>query len=519
MTSTVTMRQLKYYKDRESKFTKAKLKEDGEIKQALINQYQKTIGEMLNTVNWWIGKFATQNGMTIQEARKLITSIDMKEYQEKAKKYVEDKDMTEKANEEMRIYNLNMRISRQELLIQELKLKVRDLGLAESKIMGTHLNKVAKAELERRAGILGLHLKDEEAIKKMLPSIVNGSHLGAPFSDRIWQNKRDLITYINTGLEKSMLRGLRPDVWANSLRGLVSDSVKNARYASERLAYTEASIIQEDINTESIKALGYESYVYIAEAGACHICKPHDGNIYKLKDLRMGLNAPSMHPNCRCTKAPHYDDEKLEEMIQEYENKNKDKNKSLKDLENKEINYQLADEKLADKLQIKTNNWFDNLTRNEQISLVDYTDTDFIRINKFLRNESLDDYVDEFNSLNDVENNINKNIKNIDTALLKYNLDEDVIFYRGVSPEEIEFYKNNNFIKEFKSLTTDKDVIANDFAEESEGSIVHFKVKKGTPGAYIGLQSYNSGEREFILARNQKFTAKEVDGILEVIIE
>ena len=321
--SMISTKQLEYLKQREHEFAKIKLEEDAEIKEALIEQYRKSLGDILNTINAWIGKYAEKNGITLEEARKKISSIDMKEFQEKAKKYVEDKDFSKEAKAEMRIYNLNMRISRQELLSQEIRLQLRDLGLKEHQIMGSHLEKVARAELERRAGILGLNLRDKADIERILPKIVNGSHLGAPFSDRIWQNKREVASKLVDGLERSLLRGERPDVWARNYRKMVKDTVNNSRYAAERLAYTEASIIQEEVNTEAHVKAGFDSQVIITELGACDVCKPHDGKIVKIKDRRMGDNVPCWHPNCRCTTSSYYDDSKFEKMLEEYEKSSK----------------------------------------------------------------------------------------------------------------------------------------------------------------------------------------------------
>ena len=33
-----------------------------------------------------------------------------------------------------------------------------------------------------------------------------------------------------------------------------------------------------------------------------------NGKIFKLKDMSPGVNAPNMHPFCRCSTAPHVDD-------------------------------------------------------------------------------------------------------------------------------------------------------------------------------------------------------------------
>ncbi|TRW70697.1 phage head morphogenesis protein, partial [Lactococcus lactis] len=65
---------------------------------------------------------------------------------------------------------------------------------------------------------------------------------------------------------------------------------------------------QTAIQEESYKKADIESYEYIAEPSACPICGALNGKIFKLKDMSPGINAPNMHPFCRCSTAPHVDD-------------------------------------------------------------------------------------------------------------------------------------------------------------------------------------------------------------------
>lgn len=48
--------------------------------------------------------------------------------------------------------------------------------------------------------------------------------------------------------------------------------------------------------------------------------------------------------------------------------------------------------------------------------------------------------------------------------------------------------------------------------------MVVFKVPARAKSAYVGDNSANPGEQEFILGRRQKYTVQRVDGVLEVTI-
>ena len=56
-----------------------------------------------------------KEGITMAEAKKRADKLDIDAYARKAKKYVAKKDFSDEANEEMRIYNLTMKVNRLEL--------------------------------------------------------------------------------------------------------------------------------------------------------------------------------------------------------------------------------------------------------------------------------------------------------------------------------------------------------------------------------------------------------------------
>ena len=51
----------------------------------------------------------------LAEAKRRVSKLDIAAYQRKAKRYVADKDFSKQANEEMRLYNLTMKVNRLEM--------------------------------------------------------------------------------------------------------------------------------------------------------------------------------------------------------------------------------------------------------------------------------------------------------------------------------------------------------------------------------------------------------------------
>ncbi len=303
----------KYFKDRERKHQEEKIKDDEKFSKVLEKEYQRTLREIENRINWWIGKYADDNEIYIEQARQIVREADIKELKEKAKEYVKNKDLSPRANKEMRIYNLKMKIARDELLQKYIDLELAKLGTKEEKLLEDRIFNETEEELKRQAGILGDSLISKEKIKDVFNQIVNDSHVSAHFSYYIWTNIKELRNDLQNGLNRSILRGQNPNVWKKDLFKHFRGRTQKAEFAARRLAVTETAIAQTKAGLISAKENGYDKVIVITEPGACKECKPHDGNIIDLDEAEMGKNVPIWHPFCRCTVAAYYeyDDEDI----------------------------------------------------------------------------------------------------------------------------------------------------------------------------------------------------------------
>lgn len=301
-----------YIKKREQEHQKAKIKDDEKFSKILQEEYQRTLREIENRINWWIGKYADDNEIYIEQARQIVREADIKELKEKAKEYVKNKDLSPKANKEMRIYNLKMKIARDELLQKYIDLELAKLGTKEEKLLEDRILNESIEELERQSGILGKNLISDNKMKTIAQQIVNDSHTTAHFSDYIWANIKELRNDLQNGINRSILRGQNPNAWKKDLFKHFKGRTQKAEFAARRLAVTETAIAQTKAGLISAKDNGYDKVIVITEPGACKDCKPHDGNIVDIDEAKMGDNVPIWHPFCRCTVAAYY----------EYEDKN-----------------------------------------------------------------------------------------------------------------------------------------------------------------------------------------------------
>lgn len=291
-----------YWKNREEENLRSNLKEEEEYVKEINRIYDRMMVQITKEINDFYVRYAKKEGISISEARKRVKKLDINAYAEKAKKYVKEKDFSDEANEEMRLYNLTMKVNRLELLKAQIGLELVDNFNDLQKYFDEKLTKRTLDEFKRQAGILGKTLLDNE---KAAHAVVNASFHNATFSDRIWLYqgllKNDLYKLLQTGI----VQGKNPRV-------LAADLVKKfdvSRYNAERLMRTELARVQTEAQKQSFERNGYDEYEYIAcgKSDVCDICKALDGKHFKVKDMMVGENAPPMHPMCHCSVAAHMD--------------------------------------------------------------------------------------------------------------------------------------------------------------------------------------------------------------------
>lgn len=292
----------KYWRDRELTNIKKQIKDDTKLAKRIKANQIRAMNEVQDEINMFYGQYATKEGITMADARKRATKLDMNKYESKAKKYVKTKDFSPKANEEMRLYNMTMKTQRLELLKANINLELVAMTNAEQAMVLDGLGKQARSEYKRQAGILGKTINYNE---KNINTIINASFLNATFSERLWDNQDALRSELDRLLNRGIIQGKHPRELARDLRKNFDSSI----YNSERLMITESSRVQQDVFTDSAKQFEVEEYVFIAEGDACPICADLDGEIFKFKDAVVGENAYPIHPRCRCSQAMYVEKE------------------------------------------------------------------------------------------------------------------------------------------------------------------------------------------------------------------
>ncbi len=372
-----------YWKERETRQRKNDIKNEREYRRHIEEIYQNMIDEIEKEINGFYGKYARKEGITIAEARKRAAKADIEALGRKAERYVKDKDFSKQANEEMRLYNMTMKVNRLELLKAQIGLEMVT-GFDElQKYYDEVLTDRTISEFERQAGILGKTIQNNA---KAANAIVNASFHNATFSDRIWMYQDMLKNELNSLLQTGLIQGQNPRRLAIHLRKRFGVSQSNA----EKLMITELARVQTEAQKQSFEQNGFEEYTFLALGNACPKCKKLDEKHFKVKDMMPGENAPPMHPYCRCSAAAYENSETYEAWLDFL-----DKGGTTEEWN------RLKNGAKFDKLQ---------LTNDEKEALLEYKSFQSYKINELLRNNS------DINSLPEEEKMF---VRTLDSALSK----------------------------------------------------------------------------------------------------
>ena len=298
----------KYWEKREAEALKHYLKQEEDYKKHLDGIYDRSLDNIQKEIDAFYGRYAKKEGITLAEAKKRVKTTDIKEFERKAKQYVKDKNFSKQANEEMRLYNLTMKVNRLEMLKANIGLELISSFDEMDKFMEAILDGRTREELERQAGILG---KTIQGNHRLADHIVHASFHNATYSDRIWMYQDLLRDEIGKQLERGLIQGKNPRVLARELNKVFN----TGKYNCERLMRTELARVQIESQKKSYEKNGFEMYTFITNTGCCDKCNAIAGKHFYVKDMIPGENAPPMHPNCRCSTAPYSDRQEFEDWL------------------------------------------------------------------------------------------------------------------------------------------------------------------------------------------------------------
>ncbi len=433
----------------------------------IIQQLEEARKEIQNLINSFWVKYADKNGITVNQAYQMADRMDVQAFAKQAQKYVEEHNMNATANRQMSLYSLKMKVSRYQLLLNQINLELAKLCNNNIDTMKDTLTDNAKQDLQTMQQTLGL---SSSYLVQALPGIVYANHDNATFMDRWYNTGNNIYSALDKMLRAAIINGDNPTKFA----GKLAKAFEVAPYEARRLLITESSFAHQKIQQKCYDKANVDEYVYVAESTACSICQDLNRKHFKVSDMEAGENAQPMHPNCRCSTAP-YDPSQEDDAFQ----KQLEKARKFK-----EANKHLGKPSAPDKL-----------TKDEEAAVKRYVGPDSYKLNAKLRSgEPLSNQEKAF-------------VKNLDYALdklPKYTGEEPLYrsMYSNAMENAEDFVRNTKagaIIKQPAYISTSKDMYDPD-------ADIQMKILNSKSGADLtGKNSYNNSEREVLFPRDTKF--------------
>lgn len=309
-----------YWQKREKKWQEQQIKDDKVRMTEIKKRMQDAQDAIQKEIDAQWDNFSNGQKISRSEAMKRADKMDVEAFARKAKRYVEEKNFSQEANRQLKLYNLTMRVNRLELLKANIGLELIASFNDLDKYLSNELTQAALDELRRQAGILGLNVP-ESGYGKLVEQVINNSFRTSDFptfSDTLWQYQSELKADLDKLLVRGVTQGKNPKQLASELaKYLTKEGVENTKYNTQRLMVTETARVQGGVQKESYLDASVEKYGWVTEPNACKLCKSIAGaGPYRVQDMEIGVNMFPVHPWDRCSTYPIVDRKELEKRLE-----------------------------------------------------------------------------------------------------------------------------------------------------------------------------------------------------------
>jgi SPP1 gp7 family putative phage head morphogenesis protein len=278
--------------------------------------FEKAQMDIQKEIERWYGRYAKNNQITLQEAKKQLTAKELKELRWDVDEYIKygrENALDQKWMKELENASARFHISRLEAL------KIRTQHAAE-KAFGNELDQIdgmarhvftedyyhSIFEMHKGFGVgWDIGQIDERKLNTLItkPWAADGKN----FSERIWGRRTELVHELHTQLTRTCILGKAPDDAIKAISKKFNTSKSNAG----KLVMTEQAYFHSVAQKEAFKELDVEKYEIVAtlDSHTSDICQNLDGEPFPMSQYEPGVTAPPFHVWCRSITVPYFDDE------------------------------------------------------------------------------------------------------------------------------------------------------------------------------------------------------------------
>jgi len=309
-------RSREYWEERFADLEEAQSERGAEYFAELEKQYKRASASVQRDIERWYARFADNNEISIQEARKLLSGNDLEEFRWNVMDYIEKGrtlNISDQWARQLENASARVHISRLEAIKLQMQNHVEVLYGNEMDEFSEVMREIytegyyhTAYEIQKGFNIgYDLMRLDTNKVEKVLsrPWAADGSN----FSDRIWKQKSQLVSELHNNLTQAIMRGQNP----HAVTEAIAKRFNVSRGQAGRLVMTESAFFNSASNRDCYKDLGVEQFEILAtlDKHTSDICQSLDGKVFPMSEYAIGVTAPPFHVWCRTTTVPFFDDE------------------------------------------------------------------------------------------------------------------------------------------------------------------------------------------------------------------
>lgn len=258
-------------------------------------------------------KYAQENELTLQEAKKKLRGMDLSDYQANARRYLEDTrdnpELWRRLNEQYQ----SSRGLRLDALELELDYRIGQLNEQVTRRFDQYVRQVAGYAYQKIVNDISRVPINQPALEQVIMRPWNGYN----YSEAVWGNTHHLAEHLKKVFKNGFIRGL-------SAREIASDVRKQfdvAKHRAETLVRTEGTHIVNSATTQRYREFGlkyYQLHIHLDNRTSA-ICKrlAKVDKTYALDEAEPGVTAPPFHYNCRTTMIPSEEELNEEHWVED----------------------------------------------------------------------------------------------------------------------------------------------------------------------------------------------------------
>lgn len=310
------MKNKEYWRKRIEILEKAQLKKGEAYIADLEKQYRNVSKEIEREITNWYSRFATENKITMAEAKKLLNSRELAEFRWDVKDYIkygQENALNQQWMKELENASIRVHVSRLEALQLQMQQQIEVLYDNQLDGIDTLLRNIYSEDYYHTAYEIqkgfnvgwDLHRFDANQLNNVISKPWSLDR--KTFSDRLWTNKQQLLGSLQTHLTQTIVLGQAPDRAIKS----IADEFRVSKKQAGRLVMTESAAFSSLGRKDCFRDLEVEQYEIVAtlDMKTSAICQELDGKVFDMKDYQVGITANPFHPWCRTTTAPFFEDD------------------------------------------------------------------------------------------------------------------------------------------------------------------------------------------------------------------